>query len=169
MYKKTVTFVNFDGETVTETYEFNLMKSELMELELSEKDGFSDAMQKIIEKEDGKKIIAGFKTILLMAVGERRGNSFVKNDQIREMFEGSPAFSEIFMEFATNAEAGAEFINGVIPKDLAEAGSKTELAQKMKAKIDSMGVKDVPLPLEIPTPDFASMTTEQFEAWKNGM
>ena len=30
----------------------------------------------------------------------------------------SEAYSELFMELSSNAEAAAEFVNGIVPKDL---------------------------------------------------
>lgn len=173
MYKKTVTFENFDGETVTEDFYFNLTKAELLELEVSEEGGFSETMQEIVKAGNGKEIIAGFKRILLMSVGKRRGQSFVKNQEIREEFEGSPAFSELFMELATNAQAGAEFVNGVIPAGLAKQ-------VEGQLPLEPAQVPDIPTPIETtvediqvtpPQPDFASMSPEEFAAWRdsNGM
>jgi hypothetical protein len=146
-------------------------------------------MQEIVRAGNGKEIIGGFKKILLMSVGKREGTSFRKNDQIREMFEGSPAFSEIFMELATNAAAGAEFVNGVIPRELTKQveDSKAKLAQEMKDKINAMAsvgtageeaallLESVPVSEEnleniqaaSAIPDFSSMTPEEFHACRS--
>lgn len=177
MIKKTVTFEDYEGETHTQDFWFNLSKAELMEIELSEKGGFSEAMQEIIKKEDGKKIIGAFKTILLMSIGERRGpTEFRKNDDIREAFEGSPAFSEIFMELATNAQAGADFVNGVMPRQLAEQvqSQKTDLVAKMQAKTEEMahmpGTEEMAhmpgIEKAAELPDFSAMSPEEFATWQ---
>jgi hypothetical protein len=171
MYKKTVTFENFDGETVTEDFYFNLTKSELLELEVSEEGGFSETMQEIIKAGNGKEIIAGFKRILLLSVGKRRGQSFVKNQEIREEFEGSPAFSELFMELATNAQAGAEFVNGVIPKGLAEQvqGQLPLPPVETEVPVSQENIENIEAAAQMP--DFSTMTPEEFAAWResNGM
>jgi hypothetical protein len=174
MLKKTITFENFDGETVTEDFYFNLTKAELMELEVSEQGGFSEAMQDIIKAGNGKEIIAGFKRILLMSVGRRKGNSFIKNDEIREEFEGSPAFSELFMQLATDAQAGAEFVNAVIPKDLAQQVQGQLPLPTVETQTVELPQPEVPVSAEnmeniqaaLP-PDFTKMSAEEFEAWKN--
>lgn len=176
MYKKTVTFEDYDGNTVTEDFYFNLTKAELLELQVSEEEGFAEAMEQIVRAGNGKEIIAGFKKILLMSIGKRRGVSFVKNDQIREEFEGSPAFSEIFMELATNASAGAEFVNNVIPKNLADqVKGQLPLPTPSEAEVREVLAPEVPVSQEnlenieaaAATPDFASMSPEEFAAWRD--
>jgi len=39
MLKKSITYSDLDGNSVTDDFYFNLSKSELVEMELSEKDG----------------------------------------------------------------------------------------------------------------------------------
>ena len=83
-------------------------------------------MQKIVEAEDGKSIIAEFKNIILGAYGKRSedGKRFIKNQALREEFESTEAYSTLFMELVTDAEVAAEFINGVIPQGMAEEAAK---------------------------------------------
>lgn len=175
MLKKTITFEDFDGNTVTEDFYFNLTKAELMELEVSEKGGFSEAMQDIIKAGDGKQIIAGFKRILLMSVGKRKGNSFIKNEEIREEFEGSPAFSELFMQLATDAQAGAEFVNAVIPQSLAQQVQgqlpltpPVEEVALPEVSVSQENIENVEAAAAQPllAADFAAMSPEEFEAWR---
>ena len=126
MLKKTITYEDFNGETVSEDFFFHLSKAELVELELSHEGGLSEALQKIVEAEDGKSIIAEFKNIILGAYGKRSedGKRFIKNQALREEFESTEAYSTLFMELVTDAEVAAEFINGVIPQGMAEEAAK---------------------------------------------
>lgn len=125
MIKKTVTYSDFDGTTRTEDFYFNLTKAELAEMELSFKGGLSQLLEKIIKEQDQKKIIEYFKKIVIGAYGEKSldGRNFVKNDQIRSDFASTMAYSEIFMELATDADAAAAFVNGIMPKDVASEAS----------------------------------------------
>jgi hypothetical protein len=167
MIKKTVTFEDYEGNTHTEDFWFNLTKAELMEIEVSEKGGFAEAMQVIIAKEDGQKIIAAFKKILLMSIGERRSaTDFRKNDEIREAFESSPAFSEIFMSLALDAQLGAEFVKGVMPANLAKQidENQLKLPDVPEVPVSQENLENVIAAAQ--TPDFASMTPEEFETWK---
>lgn len=127
MLKKTITYEDFNGNTVSEDFFFHLSKAELVELELSHKGGLSDSLKKIIESEDGKAIIAEFKNIILTSYGKRSddGRRFVKNQTLRDEFESSEAYSTLFMELVTDAEAAADFVNGIIPAGLSEEAAKT--------------------------------------------
>lgn len=120
MLKKSITYDTFSGERVTEDFYFNLTKAELVELEVSHKGGLSDSLKKIIASEDGSEIIKQFKEIILKAYGQKSddGRRFIKNQQLRDEFESTEAYSVLFMELVTNAEAAAEFVRSVIPQDL---------------------------------------------------
>lgn len=117
-----MTFENFNGDTVTETHYFHLSKAELVEMELSMEGGLSKHLERIVENGDGKTIMETFKKLLLDSYGHKTddGKSFRKTQAIRDGFASSEAYSQIFMELATNADAAAEFINGIVPQGLEE-------------------------------------------------
>lgn len=131
MLKKTITYTDFNDEEVSEDFFFHLSKAELVELEMSHEGGMSEALQRIVDAEDGKSIVAEFKSIILGAYGKKStdGRRFVKNQQIREEFESSEAYSTLFMELVTNADAAAEFMNGIIPQGMAEEAAKVTALQ----------------------------------------
>src|SRR5687767_7473150 len=120
MLKKSITYENYSGEKVTEDFYFHLTKAELVELEVSHKDGLSESLKKIVASEDGGQIIKEFKNIVLKAYGVKSpdGRRFIKNDQLRQEFESTEAYSVLFMELVTDAGAAAEFVNGVVPQDV---------------------------------------------------
>lgn len=126
MLKKTVKYKDFNDEEVEEDFFFHLSKAELVELELSHKDGLSEALARIVAAEDGKAIIKEFKDIILGSYGQKSedGRRFIKNQQMRDEFESSEAYSELFMELVTNTQSAIDFINGIIPKDLADEAAK---------------------------------------------
>lgn len=117
-----MTFENFNGDTVTETHYFHLSKAELVEMELSMEGGLSKHLERIVENGDGKTIMETFRKLLLDSYGHKTddGKNFRKTQVIRDNFASSEAYSQIFMELATNAEAAAEFINGIVPAGLEE-------------------------------------------------
>lgn len=123
MLKKEISYENFDGETITETFYFNISKPEIIELEVGYEGGFGRMMERIVEAEDTKQLIHEFKRIILMAYGKKSddGKRFIKSDELREEFEQSAAYNHLFMELATDDKAAAAFIQGVLPKDLATA------------------------------------------------
>lgn len=130
MLKKSITYEDYNGNPVTEDFYFNLSKAEIVEMELSVEGGLREHLEAIVEAEDGKQIIAEMKNIVLKAYGVRSqdGKRFIKNERLREEFESTEAYSVLFMELVTNAGAAAEFINGVIPKDLQEAANAAQMS-----------------------------------------
>lgn len=120
MLKKTVTFENFNGEEVTKDFYFNFSKAELIEMEVAEEGGFANQIKAVIEAKDTNELIKLMKRIVLDAYGEKSpdGNHFVKTEGIRMAFTQSAAYSDIFMELATDDNAAAEFMIGLMPKGL---------------------------------------------------
>jgi hypothetical protein len=128
--KKTITYEDFNGETVSEDFFFHLSKAELVELEMSHKEGLSEALQRIVDAEDNKQIVAEFKNIILTAYGKRSpdGKRFIKNQELRDEFMSTEAYSTLFMELVTETDKAVEFINGIIPAGMGEVEEKPAIA-----------------------------------------
>lgn len=161
MLKKTIKYTNFNDEEVEEDFYFHLSKAELVELELSREGGLKQWLETIIATEDGKEIISEFKKIILSAYGKRSedGRQFIKNQALRDEFESTEAYSVLFMELVTDMEAGIVFVNGIIPKGLAEEAAKiakTENEPKLEAVPD-----DKPDPEIIHKVDIVKMSQEE--------
>lgn len=120
MLKKSITYVDYNGVERTEDFYFNLSKAEVAEMELSIDGGLSQMLENIVKSKDNKQIIAIFKDIILRSYGEKSpdGKRFIKNDEIREAFSQTEAYSELFIELALNEEAAANFVNGILPANL---------------------------------------------------
>ena len=120
MLKKTIEYTDYNGVKRKEDFYFNLTKAEIMEMELSTTGGLAEMIQKIIDTQDTPQIIKLFKDLVLKAYGEKSadGKRFIKNDDIRDGFAQTEAYSELFMELATDANAAASFVNAIVPKDL---------------------------------------------------
>lgn len=120
MLKKTITYTDYDGNERTEDFYFNLTKAEILEMELSSNGGLDKMISKIVAEQDGRKITEIFKDIILKAYGEKSldGKRFIKNDELREAFIQTEAYSNLFVELATDSDKAAEFVNGIIPKDV---------------------------------------------------
>lgn len=119
MLKKTIEYTDYNDVKRKEDFYFNLTKAEIMEMELSTTGGLAEMIQKIIDTQDTPQIIKLFKDLVLKAYGEKSadGKRFIKNDDIRDGFAQTEAYSELFMELATDANAAASFVNAIVPKD----------------------------------------------------
>lgn len=178
MLKKTIAYKNlFTDELVTEDHYFHISKSDLVEMEMEEhKDtytnkkgetltGMQAKLQRIVDSEDGKAIMAELKDIIRRAYGKKDGTRFLKSSEIWEEFAATEAFSQMLFELCTDANIAAEFINGVIPGDLEmiaeEVRVKAEqlaqdpaIEQTVEATVESNG--DSP---DLPEPDAPRVLT----------
>lgn len=126
MYKKTLTYTDFDGVERTEDFYFNFTKAELMDLQLSTEGGLLDIIKTIVKSKNTPELVKLFKKTILLAYGVKSedGKRFKKSDEIREDFISTAAYPEIYMELATDANAASEFINGILPADLANQANE---------------------------------------------
>ena len=119
MLKKTITYTDYNGHQRTEDFYFNLNKAELVELELSTSGGLTAMMDRIIAAEDNPTLFKIFKDLVLKAYGIKSddGRKFIKNQEVRDDFAQTEAYSVLVMELVSDAEKAAEFFNLIIPQD----------------------------------------------------
>lgn len=129
MLKKTITYTDYDGNERTEDYYFNLSKAELLEMEMSTNGGLEKFCQKIIAEKDTKRMMEMWKELILKSYGEKSldGKRFIKTQELVDSFTQTEAYSELFMELASNADTAAAFVKGIIPKNLLAQIEKEKL------------------------------------------
>ena len=120
MLKKTITYVDYNGNERVEDFYFNLTKAEATEMELSVEGGLTKKLEDIVNSQNNREIIALFKEIILKAYGEKSqdGKRFIKSEELSEAFSQTEAFSELFMELALDGKASADFVNGILPANI---------------------------------------------------
>lgn len=130
MLTKTITYTDFDDKERSETFYFNLSEAELMDWELSVKGTLTEHIKRINETIDVPELIKLYKELIDRSYGvkDADGRRFRKSPEILQDFKDTNAYSELYMELATNDKAGAEFISGIV-------------SNKLKALMDQ-GVKD---------------------------
>lgn len=129
MYKKTIKFEDYDGNQREEDFYFNLNKAECAEMELSTVGGLSAYIERIVKTDNRPQLIAIFKELIHKAYGVKSadGRRFIKNEEVWEEFAQTEAYSNLFMELASDSDAAAAFINGIVPKVQAEQPTTTPL------------------------------------------
>ena len=126
MIKETIKYTDYNGIERTEDFYFNLSKAELMEMEMGTSGGFAEMLTRIVAAQDQPALIKIFKEFVLKAYGEKSpdGKRFMKFDEsgrpLSANFAQTEAYSELFMKLATDSDAAAKFINGVVPVDIAK-------------------------------------------------
>lgn len=131
MFKKVVTYTDFNDVERTEEFYFNLTKAEVLEMQLGKEGGLSEYIKRIIDAKDVPKLISIFKELVLKAYGVKSedGKRFIKNQDVIDAFSQTNAYSEIFMELATNSKAASAFIEGITPKGLEQYAQSSDEAK----------------------------------------
>ena len=124
MFSKKIKYTDYNGVEREESFLFNLSKAELMEMELGITGGLSDMLKNIIASQDTPSIVKIFKDLILKAYGEKSpdGKRFIKIDEkgnpLSVAFSQTEAYSNLFMELATDSDAATNFIRGIVPGDI---------------------------------------------------
>lgn len=133
MFKKTITYTDFDDNERTESYYFHMNKAEAYDWLLGLPTETRAKMQAAVEEQNASlsesEILAMMhyiRDLILTSVGEKSedGRRFVKTDDYRKEFSQTEAFAQIYSELMENSDEASAFINGVMPKDLVEAAEK---------------------------------------------
>jgi len=120
MLKKSITYQDYNGTERTEDFYFNLTQAEIMEMEMSTTGGMSEYVKNIVDAKDAQALVKIFKDIVLKAYGEKSldGKKFMKSEEITRGFACTEAYSQLFMELATDSDAAAKFVDGIIPSSV---------------------------------------------------
>ena len=126
MVVKKIKYTDFNGVEREEEFMFNLTEAEITEMELTTDGGLSESIKKIISAQNTPQIIETFKMLILKSYGEKSadGRRFIKSEELTEAFTQTNAYSQFFMELATDDKAAIAFINGIIPDSMRERVSE---------------------------------------------
>ena len=147
MLKKTITFNNYYGEEITRDFWFNLNESELANMNLMEDGGLQHVIEKIIDTHDQPRLIKYFQRIILDSYGviSDDGIRFEKSPELSTAFSQTDAFNKLYMELITDADKAAEFINGIVPPEVAKQAANEMQTKNMNPALASIQGKTIPL------------------------
>ncbi len=160
MLKKLIKYTDYDGRERSENFYFYLNKAELMEMELGVDGGMQQMIQLIIDKQDIPKIMEAFKRIILKAYGEKSpdGRRFIKSKELSEAFSQTEAYSNLYMELVTDAQAAAAFINSIVPEEVAQAAVERRKQEEAPAAESENKVVELPSPEPVDNGDAHMLT-----------
>lgn len=136
MLKKTIKYTDYNGVERNEDFFFNLTKAEIMDMQMGTAGGLADLITTLVKSQNMPEIIRIFKEIILKSYGEKSadGKRFIKTDEngkpLGQAFSETEAFSNLYMELATDSTAAAKFVNGIIPSDMEITEEKQEEVMK---------------------------------------
>lgn len=139
MLERVFTYTGFNGKEYKDTWGFYLSKADLLEIHLGTYVGLDVLMQRLIDAQNGKEIMAIVKEIILKSVGRPSadGRRFIRNQELREEFEQTEAFSQLFEELVLDGEKALDFIASIVPAEMGEKmrAARAEEASKEAAEL----------------------------------
>jgi hypothetical protein len=127
MYKKTITFLDFDEIQQTETLYFNLTKNEIVELydlqpRLERWEKRIEGPPRDITPDEIRELLSIIKDLISRSYGQRSedGKRFIKTSELHTEFTQTMAFDEFLFSLFNPPENAFEFITGIVPKALRE-------------------------------------------------
>lgn len=123
MIKKTITYTDYNGVERTETHRFHFTQAEIAKMELSVVGGYAEMIKKIIAAQDTPTLANIFADLIEKSYGVMTpdGKGFDKDPKHLKEFMQTEAYSQLYMELATNTDEAIKFVNGIMP---ANAGKK---------------------------------------------
>lgn len=176
MYKRTVTYTDYNDQEVTETFYFNLSKKDMTELLKTDPD-IADRLNANMKAGNGALVFSDISKLILLSYGIKGedGKSFAKKINgvpLSETFGETAAYEQIFSDLVDNLDESAAFLLGIFPQDIAikaKAQAEAEMAAQnpevVELPAEAVVVDGTGFELPAP-PNFESMTPEEFEAWK---
>ncbi len=133
MYKKTLTYTDYNDVTRTEDFYFSLTEAELTEMQLGVEGGYAAMIQKIIKAKDTPALIKIFKELLLKSYGIKSddGRRFIKSEELSREFTQTPAYSDLYMMLATDDKQASAFIKNIMPAKLKAKAEELEKQGKI--------------------------------------
>lgn len=132
MFKKRIKYVDFNGSPREEDFYFHMSPVEMTRLEAKIGGLTLDTYtQKLVANQDLSEMVSFIEDLVLSSYGEKTqdGTRFIKGQKIREKFEYSQAYAELFEELLTNPESAKKFSAGI--------GKQTSQLLKKRKKHES--------------------------------
>ena len=123
MYKKNITYTDFNGDERTDAFYFNLSDAEILELQVSYGGDMSRIMSNMLEKRDAKGLLGIITDLIRTSYGEKSsdGKRFMKNQEVKDSFVTTDAYSKLVLELLNDEKEFEKFMTNVIPAAKREA------------------------------------------------
>lgn len=115
MIKQTIKYTDFNGSEREEDFYFHLSLPEVTRIEAKIGKPIDVHTRELASRLDGKELLGFLEEIILSAYGRKTsdGRSFHKSKELREEFEHSQAYAELFEQLLTNPEMASKFGSGI--------------------------------------------------------
>jgi hypothetical protein len=115
MFKQNITYTDFNGVERKEDFHFHLSLPEVTRIEAKVGKSLADHTKELAEGGDVPKLLGFLEEVILNAYGKKTsdGKSFHKSKELREEFENSQAYAELFEQLITSPDLARKFGEGV--------------------------------------------------------
>ena len=143
MYKKTITYIDFNDEEVTDTLYFHMTEAELIEMELAN-NGIQKRYEAAMESNNIYELSQLMKELILRSYGEKSsdGKRFVKTQEMQDAFKASEAYSAFYTELMQSEEASDEFVSNFLPSNLKEKAEQAIRDRNAKKAVEVLPSND---------------------------
>lgn len=145
MLERVIEFTDYDGNKRKESHYFNMNEAEVIKwLTTTGEYTLDKVIIRLSQERNGKKIMEIFDGLIELSYGRKSldGRKFEKSEEIYKDFSQTEAYSKLFVELVTDAKKAADFVNAIIPEDL--AASVTKIMQENKDGLPAEMVDYVP-------------------------
>ena len=126
MIKETITYVDFNGNQLTEDFRFHLSTPEVMSITARVGTDLDKYVQKLKVELDGMKIMEMMQMLMLESYGELNADGrFYKTPEIRQKFEYSNAYPVLFEKLFNDPEMTTRFASGLAATASPQDGQPT--------------------------------------------
>lgn len=118
MITKTITYEDYDGNPVTDTFCFNLNRAELFRLNMKYDGDFEAHAKKVVASKNTNDIFSLFEELIRLSVGIKSadGKRFVKTADECSAFFDSEAYAEFLYELINNPDSVTAFVDNLVHK-----------------------------------------------------
>ena len=115
MFKHNIAYTDFNGTERQEDFYFHLSSPEVIRLEAEIGKPIDEYTKELAAQMNVKELIDFLEKIILNSYGRKTsdGKSFHKSKELREEFEHSQAYAELFEQLILNPELAQRFGQGV--------------------------------------------------------
>lgn len=117
MVRRSITYKNFKDEEVTRWFQFNISKTELVDLDKSYGGQFKEVIEAAVDAKDGMKLYDIIKDLIVRSNGEATedGERFIKTKEVQDKLTETDALSEfIFGMLDGDAKSLLAFIEELL-------------------------------------------------------
>lgn len=129
MLKKEINYTDFNGDAQKDVAYFNLTTPEVTRITM--KYGIQGDLQEgishMVATDDGERLIEFMEDVILTSYGRRvdSGKQFIKSRKLKEEFEYSAAYAEMFAELLSDPKAMEEFTSKLFADTSAKVATTT--------------------------------------------